>query len=139
MTHASSLRDSPRRDCASTPRGESHLYPPQLRCGFTLAELVVAIALLTVGLGALAGTSSYLLSETASSRRAERGANLARTRLELLRLGPCATVSGTALAHGLTERWTVSTLDRSAVTAVRISYSERGREIVQHYQSAFPC
>jgi prepilin-type N-terminal cleavage/methylation domain-containing protein len=109
------------------------------RSGFTLAELIVGIVLLTVGVGALSSTAAWVLYQTAATRRAERAAGLGRTRLELLRLGPCSNGSGSIDHEGLTERWTVSATPYGASVAVTITYAERGREIAQRYQGGFTC
>ena len=109
------------------------------RLGFTLAELIVGIVLLTVGLGALASTAAYLLYEIAASRRAERGAILGHSRLEHLRLGTCTSASGVALHDGVTERWAVVATGRHATTSVAISWRERDRDVVQRYQGGFTC
>jgi|SRR5687768_7817683 len=109
------------------------------RAGCTLAELVVGIVLLTVGVGALSSTAAWVLHETAASRRAEQAAILGRTRLELLRQGPCVTSSGHTDHDGLAERWTVSASRYGASAAVTVSYRERGHALVQRYQGGFSC
>lgn len=109
------------------------------RRGFTLAELIVGVMLLTVGLGALAGTSAWTLRETASARRVERAANLARSRLELLRLGPCGAASGVEIHADLIERWSLSQSRLGAVATVAIAPRDSGRMREQRYHAAFPC
>lgn len=109
------------------------------RGGFTLAELIVGVMLLTVGLGALAGTSAWTLRETASARRVERAANLARSRLELLRLGPCGAATGVEMHGDLIERWSVSQARLGAVATVTIAPRDSGRMPEQRYHAAFPC
>jgi len=110
-----------------------------MRYGFTLAELIVAIVLLTIGVGALASTAAYSIYGSAASRRTERAAMLARTRLELLRLRPCVSGSDVVAHDGLTERWTVTATPRGAIAVVAITYRERSRAAEQRYESRFPC
>jgi Tfp pilus assembly protein PilV len=112
---------------------------PSTHAGFTLAELVVGIVLLTVGVGALSSTAAWVLYETAASRRAERAAGVGRTRLELVRLGACVSGSGDIDHDGLVERWRVSATRYAARVTVTVSYDERGRGIVQRYEGGFTC
>ena len=109
------------------------------RRGFTLVEVVVGIVLLTIGLGALAGTSVWVIGETSAARRAERAANIARSRLELLRLRPCASDAGVANHGELIERWTVSPGEGRAVAEVSVVARDNGRMREQRYQVVFPC
>ena len=109
------------------------------RNGFTLVELIVAVLLLTVGLGALAGTSTWVLRETAASRRAERAAVIAQARLELLRVGSCASGSGTATHGELVERWSVVLDERRAIAIVSVAGRDHEYLREQRYQAAFRC
>ena len=95
--------------------------------------------LLTVGLGALAGTATWVLRETASSRRAERAATLARTRMEMLRLAPCTTGSGVVAHADLIDRWTLSLDAHRAVAVVSVVARDSGRMPEQRYQAGFRC
>lgn len=117
-----------------TPR---HASAP--RAGFSLTELIVAIVLMTVGLCALASTSVWLTTGTSSSRRTERAAVLALSRLELLRSGACTPAAG-ALTHGdLIERWSLSVEAGRAIAVVTVSPRDSGRIREQRYQTAYPC
>ena len=109
------------------------------RSGFTLAELIVALMLLTVGLLALASTSAFLTYEHAASGRSEHAATVAGSRLELLRAGRCATAQGTEIVDGLTTAWSVAASEHTALATVRVSWMERGAPIVQRYASGFTC
>jgi prepilin-type N-terminal cleavage/methylation domain-containing protein len=109
------------------------------RRGFTLAELIVAIVLLTVGLGALASTAAWILREASSSRRTERAAVLARARLELLRFAECNPGSAVVPHGDLVERWSISVESQRAVAVVIVSARDSGRMREQRYQAAYQC
>lgn len=109
------------------------------RRGFTLAELIVALVLLTVGLLALAGTSAFLTYEHAATGRAERAAAIGQSRLEILRFGSCADAQGRESVNGLTIAWSVAPSGRTALARVEISWAERGMAVVQRYASGFTC
>ena len=110
-----------------------------MRPGFSLVELVVAIMLLTVGLGALAGTSAWLMRETSSARRQQRAAALARSRLELLRLAPCADQSGTEIRNDLIERWSLVRREGHVAVVVSVTAADSGSMRTQRYHASIPC
>src|SRR5688572_18359179 len=122
---------------APSPRDGAHA--DRDRHGFTLAELVVALVLLTIGLLALASTSAFLAYEHAASGRAERAALIAASRLDRLRSGVCAATRGTEIVEGLTVGWSVEPAGRAALAEVRVTWLERGRTVAQHYSGGFPC
>ena len=107
--------------------------------GFTLAELIVALMLLTVGLLALASTSAFLTYEYAATGRAERAAAMGGSRLEILRTGSCADAQGTETVDGLTVAWSVAPSGSTALATVHVSWAERGTAVVQRYTSGFGC
>jgi prepilin-type N-terminal cleavage/methylation domain-containing protein len=109
------------------------------RDGFTLTELIVAIMLLTFGLLALASTAAFLTYEQAASRRAERAATIAASRLELLRLGRCIPTQGTEPIDGLMAAWSVTPSGPTALAVVRVSWMERGVAVAQRYTTGIVC
>jgi prepilin-type N-terminal cleavage/methylation domain-containing protein len=115
------------------------LPPGRSRHGFTLAELIVALMLLTVGLLALASTSAFLTYEHAATGRAERAASIGGTRLEILRTGSCDNGVGTETVDGLTVAWSVAPSGHTALATVHVSWAERGKTVVQRYASGFTC
>ena len=97
------------------------------------------MVLLTVGLGALASTAAWILGETSASRRAERAATLARSRLELLRFTGC-NPGGAVVRHGdLVEQWALSVESHRAIAVVVVSARDSGRMRQQRYQAAYQC
>jgi prepilin-type N-terminal cleavage/methylation domain-containing protein len=125
---------SPRYVIRSTTR-----TPHVARPGFTLAELIVALMLLTVGLLALASTSAFLTYEHAASGRAERAATIAGSRLEMLRTGRCSATAGAETIDGLTAAWSVASSGHVALATVDVTWTERGVPILQRYTSGYPC
>jgi len=113
--------------------------PGRCRHGFTLAELIVALVLLTVGLLALASTSAFLTYEHAATGRAERAATIGGSRLEILRTGSCDNAQGTETVDGLTVAWSVAPSGHTALATVHVSWAERGTAVVQRYVSGFTC
>ena len=109
------------------------------RPGFTLTELIVALVLLTVGLLALASTSTFLGYEHAAAARAESAAIIAGSRMERLRAGGCTAGNGLELVDGLQSAWSVAVAGDVAVATVVVSWLERGTRTDQRYSTGFPC
>lgn len=84
--------------------------PPRGRAGFTIVELIVATAVLSVGLLALTGAGAAIVRLESRGARLARGAAAAETRLELLRAEGCSAAAGTDDAGGFIERWVVTPL-----------------------------
>ncbi len=139
MTHVSSLSGSQTGDSAISPPAARLLYRLQPCRGFTLAELIVALMLLTVGLLALSSTSAFVTYELASSARSERAAAAAASRLEALRSASCADAAGSSTSDGITTAWSVAAVGRGATSSVEVTYADRGKRISQRYSSGFAC
>jgi prepilin-type N-terminal cleavage/methylation domain-containing protein len=96
--------------------------------GFTIAEVLVAIMILSVGVLAIAASSGSVYRMLGYGRLSTEAAHLASTRLELLRRQANTTTPRcTSLANGvdtvttgIIESWTVSGtgLSRSVVVVV---------------------
>ena len=79
-----------------------------LRRGFTLAELLVAVLLLDVGVLALAGASTVAVRRQADARRDTEARRTAANRLERLMAAPCGAVTGdSTTSAGFSEHWWV--------------------------------
>ena len=86
--------------------------------GFTLAEVLVAVMILSVGILAIAASSGSVYRMLGYGKLSTQAAQIASTRLELLRREANKTdprcmsgslTNGTATpASGITETWTVS-------------------------------
>jgi hypothetical protein len=86
------------------------------RSGFTVAEVVVAVIVLSVGLLALAGSTALTSRMVGSGRQVTRVGQAAAARLERLRQVAFSTVpacsapawrSGSAGGSGLSESWSI--------------------------------
>jgi prepilin-type N-terminal cleavage/methylation domain-containing protein len=85
------------------------------RRGFTLAELLVAVVLVNVGLLALVGGSAAIVRRHTIVRARSNAAQIAKARIELLAATVCGATSGatsgaTTSINGVVETWTVSAL-----------------------------
>jgi Tfp pilus assembly protein PilV len=82
-----------------------------LRTGFTIAEVLVALVLFTVALLGLAGSSAIAVRDTAASLRERRAVQRGADRVAMLRAVGCAAArSGSAIdpSLGLAEGWIVA-------------------------------
>ena len=84
-------------------------YAP--RRGFTIAELLVALAMLTVGLLALAGNVTSLARGESRAALDARAAASMSERVERIAGAPCADAAGVAVSRGVTEAWRTWTAD----------------------------
>ncbi len=81
------------------------------RRGFTIAEVLVAIILIDVGLLALVGATAVLARRTNGLRLRNAALRAATNRLQQLGATPCAAATGVAItADGVREEWTLAPL-----------------------------
>jgi prepilin-type N-terminal cleavage/methylation domain-containing protein len=79
------------------------------RSGFTLAELMVSVVIITVGVLALAGSSVGVIRQMRSGNQSALAAAVAQARLENIRSRSCTSLtSGTATTRGMSEEWTIN-------------------------------
>jgi prepilin-type N-terminal cleavage/methylation domain-containing protein len=88
------------------------------RAGFTLVELIIATAVLSVGLLALTGAGAAIVRLERRGDHLSHIAAAGETRLELLRAQGCAAESGTSEAGPIVEHWTVLPLAGGVHTLV---------------------
>ena len=118
--------------------------PLASRPGFTLAELLVAVVLVNVGLLALVGGSAALVRRHSAIRAQGIAVAVASSRLERLSVASCNAVpaaSGTAMrADGISERWSIgSALNRTREVADSVSYWSHGERKVIVVRARVPC
>ena len=111
-----------------------------MRPAFTLVELLVAIAVFTIGLLALAATAGLVAAHVGDGARLTGSAHLARSLLDSLGARDCdAIVAGTAARAGTTVEWSV-TRD-SGATRVELTVGSALRRSIRRdtYQLLVPC
>lgn len=114
------------------------------RRGFTIAELIVAILIITVGVVALAGSSAAVLREMELAQGATLAATIAQSRLEVLRsYSACTSItSGADTVRHMPETWTVTnpaTTNASRNVTVTVKYKYRTSTKTYTVGSQVPC
>lgn len=97
------------------------------RDGFTLAEVILAIVILSVGLLALASGSMGVIRQMRAGNQAAVAAMVAQSRIEKMRSKPCTSASsGSSTTRGLSEKWTVTSINaKLSAVAETVSYVPR--------------
>ena len=109
--------------------------------GSSLAEVVVAVVLLCVGILALTGTSGAMARMTGLGRHASVSALLASSRLERLRAAPCppGATTGSASAGRFREQWTAAPAGTGRVLRVIVNYDDGRRARADTYETRSKC
>jgi prepilin-type N-terminal cleavage/methylation domain-containing protein len=117
--------------------------------GFTLVEVLVAVVIVGVGIGALAGSSALVTRMIGRGRVESRAAQLAASRMEQLRLAAGSTAprcSSVAFADGgpfstqqVTERWEVDPTGAARQMRVIVSYPVPGGTHADTLQTRIDC
>ena len=97
------------------------------RDGFTLAEVVISMVILSVGLLALASGSMGVMRQMRAGNQAAIAAMVAQSRMEKMRSRMCSNISsGTGTTSGMSEKWTVNSLSaRMSAVAETVTYVPR--------------
>ena len=110
------------------------------RAGFTLAELLVALMVFSVGALAMVATSANVMTLITSSKNRTLAAAVAEARFERLRAQPCsAHRSDTATTRGIAESWSVVTLARADDVTVHVGFISNRRPQTRIYRSFIVC
>jgi type II secretion system protein I len=110
------------------------------RGGFTLAELLVALMIFTVGALAMAATSANVITMMTASKNRTTAADVAAARFERMRSQPCsAHTSDSTTTRGVGEAWTVANLVRADDVTVRVTFMANRRLQTRIYRSFLPC
>lgn len=114
------------------------------RHGFTIVELIVAILILSTGLVALAGTSTYVVRQMAGGSLQTVAATMVQSRFDSLTSVKCANLAttaagtkGTNISRGITERWAV--VDGVNVKFLYDTVTFAGRTKPLVYRSLIHC
>lgn len=111
--------------------------------GFTLAEVVVAMVILVVGILALAASTAAVGRLTTLGVQQSRAANAAMSKIEELRsLGNCMTMASTGSdtwPGGFTRSWTASLSGRVQTVTITITYRTSTKQRTATYVSEIRC
>lgn len=92
--------------------------------GFSLAEVMIAMVILTVGVLGIAASSAAITKMTAEGGRSSGAAAVAESRIESLTATPCASLAtgGSATSGKFTESWRVTANGLLRTVEVSVSY-----------------
>ena len=108
--------------------------------GFTIVELLVAVMIFSVGLLALASTSSMILTAMTTTRSRTVAAGVAESRFDIIRSTACANrATGSAKTRGITEVWTLTRLARADDVTVAVTFLSNHRPRTETFTSYMPC
>jgi len=114
--------------------------PPRARAGFTLAELLVALMVFSVGALAMVATSANVMTLITSSKNRAIAASVAASRFERMRSQPCsAHRTDSASTRGVSETWSVVKLAKADDVTVRVSFVANHRTQSRIYRSFLVC
>ena len=103
--------------------------------GLTIVETLIAVVMLAIGVLALAGTGASVIRMLADGRRTAAAAQVAASRIEVLRRiarstnPPCGALSGgSAPAPGtMLEAWAITSVGPARLVVATVTYrSSRG-------------
>ena len=110
------------------------------RRGYTIVELLVAVMIFSIGLLAMAGTASVILSTLTSTQSRTIAASVAESRFERVRATPCVNrAAGSALSRGISEAWTLDRLARADDVTVNVTFLSNRRQRTETFRSFLPC
>ena len=113
---------------------------PRARRGFTLAELLVALMVFSVGALAMVATSANVMTLITASKNRALAAAVASSRFERMRAIPCsAHTSDSTTTRGISEKWTVTKLAKADDVTVRVSFVANRRTQSRIYRSFLVC
>ena len=110
------------------------------RKGFLLVELLVAVVIFSIGLLALAGTASVILTALTSTQSRTIAANVAESRFERIRATACASrANGSATTRGIAENWTLARLARADDVTVAVTFQTNHQSRTETFRSFITC
>ena len=113
---------------------------PRARTGFTLAELLVALMVFSVGALAMVATSANVMTLITGSKNRALAAAVAASRFERMRAQPCsAHQTDSTSTRGVTEAWQVVKLAKADDVTVRVSFVANHRTQSRIYRSFLQC
>ena len=113
---------------------------PRARRGFTLAELLVALMVFSVGALAMVATSANVMTLITASKNRALAASIASSRFERMRAQPCSLHStDSATTRGISEAWNVTKLAKADDVTVRVTFVANRRTQSRIYRSFLVC
>jgi prepilin-type N-terminal cleavage/methylation domain-containing protein len=117
------------------------------RSGFTLVEVLVAVVITTLGIGALLGTLTASAALAGDGRRMGLAAVLLASRADELRArvaaagpGCSAPAAGSApAAEGIVEAWSASVRGNVVDLVLEARYRRHGRPVADTLLTAVSC
>lgn len=113
------------------------------RRGLTLVEILIAVTLLTVGVGGILKNSAGIAKGMGGGMRQTVAATVAQSRIDSLTSLSCATLAnatvanGTSTKRGVTETWSV--VDGRNVKTINVVIKVLGRVKPLNYSTVIPC
>ena len=124
-------------------------FRPEVRSGFTLIEIMLALVLTAIGVLAVLGTTAQATRTLDESRRVAKATEVGMRRIERLRdlaraTSPRCTdpglASGTANGgNGITERWAVDPVGPARTVLVVVNRPTRGAIQPDTFASILRC
>jgi Tfp pilus assembly protein PilV len=120
---------------------------PHPRSGFTLFEVLVAVIITTIGIGALLGTLTASAALAGDGRRMGLAAALLASRADELRAQVAAAAPGcsapafgsSAGVEGIVERWSATVRGNVVDIMLEARYRRRGRPVADTVVTAVSC
>ena len=113
---------------------------PRARAGFTLAELLVALMVFSIGALAMVATSANVMTLITASKNRTLAGEIAASRFDRMRGQPCsAHQTDSATTRGITEAWQVVKLAKADDVTVRVSFVANHRTQSRIYRSFLQC
>jgi type II secretion system protein I len=110
------------------------------RGGFTLAELLVALMVFSVGALAMVATSANVMTLITASKNRSVAAAVAAARFERLRSQNCAShTSDSTTTRGIAESWQVVKLTKADDVTVRVTFVANHGAQTRIYRSFITC
>jgi prepilin-type N-terminal cleavage/methylation domain-containing protein len=110
------------------------------RAGFTLAELLVALMVFSVGALAMTATAANVITLMTASKNRTQAADVAEARFEKMRAQACAShTSDSTVTEGVAESWQTVSLARADDVTVRVRFMSNRRQKTRIYRSFLSC
>jgi len=113
---------------------------PRARRGFTLAELLVALMVFSVGALAMVATSANVMTLITASKNRALAAAIASSRFERMRAVPCtAHTTDSTTTRGIKEVWQTTKLAKADDVTVRVTFVANHKTQSRIYRSFLVC